>query len=322
MTFIRNKKRIAALLLTAVLFLCPISCPAEEQQTAAPALETAAPAETVLTIPEEETPAPSAEPQSTAAVTAEATLAPTATAAPNAAPATEAPKAETPVPFTSGYAWAPEDTCLYTERSQSEETLLVQLPYGVHLYVKECRGNWAEVLVALRTEEGVQVAEGYVPLYHLELLDEKAQADAAASVFSKAHTDYHGIAVRIVSLVETAEEITPAPETLPTGEAPAATEIPAEATETPAASMEEPLAETTATPFVSIRLHADSPVHIGDSITLEAITEGFDHEPVFFWEFRLPDGEKWYSYEEETGSRLTFIVNRYNSGYIWRVTAE
>ena len=379
MTFKQNHKKLFALLLMAVLFLCPVSVMAEDEPAAVSAEETTAAAESVLpqseetALPEktEEAAAVSAPETTAAPVPPTVTEAPAATAAPkaNAAPAaTSAPAA----PFESGYAWAPADTRLYTGRSQSEDALLVQLPYSVYLYVKDCRGSWAELIVALRTEEGVQVTEAYVPLYHLELVPEKEQADAAASVFSKAHTDYHGITIRIVSLAERGAE--PAPEIpaevpveesteVPEADTPEVTDVPAEeivgtpaeepveepaeepeaaAPEVPAEeSVEESAEEPAQAPgadapeadevpaeepvpevSVSIRTHAASPVHIGDSVTLEAVTEGFDHEPVFFWEFRLPDGDKWYPYEGENGSKLTFFVNRYNSCYIWRVTAE
>ena len=394
MTFKQNHKRLFALLLMAVLFLCPVSVMAEDAPAAVSAEETTASAESVLPQSEEaalpgktEEAASVSAPETTAApvpptVTEApaATAAPKATAAPAATSAPAAQKEPEAAPFESGYAWAPADTRLYTGRSQSEDALLVQLPYSVYLYVKDCRGSWAELIVALRTEEGVQVTEAYVPLYHLELVPEKEQADAAASVFSKAHTDYHGITIRIVSLAEreaepapeipaeapveeagkepaeesteepevdapevtdvSAEEIVETPAEEP-AEEPAevpeadASEVPAEETvetpveepvEVPAAdapevtetAAEEPVPEVS----VFIRTHAASPVHIGDSVTLEAVTEGFDHEPVFFWEFRLPDGDKWYPYEGENGSKLTFFVNRYNSCYIWRVTAE
>lgn len=387
MTFKQNHKRLFALLLMAALFLCPVSVMAEDEPVAVSAKEAAAAAESVfpqseetaLPVETEEAAAVSAPETTAAPVPPTVTEAPAATAAPKAtaAPAaTSAPAA----PFESGYAWAPADTRLYTGRSQSEDSLLVQLPYSVYLYVKDCRGSWAELIVALRTEEGVQVTEAYVPLYHLELVPEKEQADAAASVFSKAHTDYHGITIRIVSLVD--RETEPAPEVPaevpmeedgkepaeesteePEADAPEVTYVPAEEiVETPAEvpveepaevpkadASEVPAEETVETPVeepvevpaadapeaaetaaeepvpevsVSIRTHAASPVHIGDSVTLEAVTEGFDHEPVFFWEFRLPDGDKWYPYEGENGSKLTFFVNRYNSCYIWRVTAE
>jgi hypothetical protein len=283
---------------------------------------------------DEVTPVPSSVPETTVSPVsdkvAETDKSRDITAAPTVAPipASVAQKEEVPPPFTFGYAWAPEDTRLYTERSQSEDALLVQLPYSVHLYVKDCRGNWAELIVAPRTEEGVQVMEAYVPLYYLELIGADDQADAAASVFGKAHTDHHGTMIRIISLVdvETKDTAEPAEESVPE-----ITEVPAEepvseTTETPAPETApeitaEPTSAPTPAPSVSIRIQA-GPVRIGDSVTLEAVTEGFDHEPVFLWEFRLPDGDKWYPCEEESSRTLTFIVNRYNCGYIWRVTAE
>ena len=223
MTFKQNHKRLFALLLMAALFLCPVSVMAEDEPAAVSAEETTAAAESVLPQSEEaalpvetEEAAAVSAPETTAApvpptvTEAPAATAPKATAAPAATSAPAAQKEPEAAPFESGYAWAPADTRLYTGRSQSEDALLVQLPYSVYLYVKDCRGSWAELIVALRTEEGVQVTEAYVPLYHLELVPEKEQADAAASVFSKAHTDYHGITIRIVSLVD--QETEPAPE--------------------------------------------------------------------------------------------------------------
>ncbi|MBE5778538.1 MAG: hypothetical protein E7331_04310 [Clostridiales bacterium] len=338
MTNIQMKKRLLSVFIMAMLVLTPLCGLAEAETSPVSAEEVSLPTET--TAPAEGEPVATEETREAVIVPepTEAGPSPAAnTAAPSATP-TAAPK-ETPCPFTEGYAWAQAETRLYTEKSQSDETLLVSLPRSAYLYVTECQGSWAQLLVALRTEEGVNVMEAYVPLYQLGLLDDKAQAEAAASVLSKAHTDHQGITLRIITITDPVEDVTPEPQSDAEATPEAAKEPSAEPSpellEEPTAEpspelTEEPsqepatevIPEPTAAPSVSIVTHASSPVSVGDSVTLEAVAQGFDHEPVFLWEFRLPDGDKWYPYEGENSSTLTFIINRYNSGYIWRVTAE
>ncbi len=210
---------------------------------------------------------------------------------------TEEPAATEVPAFESGYAYAASGMQLYTSRSQTAESLLLTTTADGYVYVLETYGeesDWAKICLACQVGEETLLVEGYAQHLYLTLTSVEEQPSIADSIVAGPHHWFGDVPLTIVSAQA------------PVTEEPEATPEPT------------PMPE----PTVHIIIHANDVIYEGDTVTLEAVAEGFDHTPVYSWEYQVPGDETWHTCQGANGSTFSFVVNQYNSLFHWRVNAE
>lgn len=259
----------------------------------------------------------------------EATEAPQETVPESTEPIETAPTpapVDTEAPFTSGYAGAPAGLEVYVSRQRKEEYLLLTTDETGYVYVLELYGeanSWARICLAYKVEGETAAMEGYVRFDWLRPVTGEEQPSVAAKLEKGGFICYNGVVLQTLAAtlpesVDSEPVVTVAPEVYDEIAESQATE-----TSTIAAPEVPALQESLAVKCsVNIVVHAGEIIREGDIITLEAVAEGFDHEPVFTWEYQMPGDERWYSCETADGSFCTFVVDQYNSYFNWRVSAE